>query len=469
MITMNWNILIRLCLVLIGSVALTSLQIAYRQNVFNNTLIEFQKSELPNYLRQVFPESLFGDSWGNSPNISEIQKRISKFNEVHWFLDLETNKSIRIAVVKAGPAESMLSESSGRTFSVGLSSGKSPVNVDLVVENPSVFKMLDKIIVLSYFTLAVLFAWLLPRADTINSFPMARDMALIFDRKVSANKSWGIYCLSHLGGGGSIPGIRKNGFEACNNVPLIITCLNNVKSTYNKLRRILLSNISEPRLQIEFELAMNEGFCKAEYLLCEELPEIFNENDVSEKFRPFLYRKLLGFALLNLGDRIGVAERLGIDPEALSIERPAMWLIGGYEIYYPQIFLDQLIEAIRAGLVAAYGRSFESVRFFADVDQPFLSIDFICPELNISPENISRLKQYLASPFDGGLASMCKLMEGFGNVCIFDKHIGFMLTQRRLYSGRSNDGLVCRLQFRKISPEELNTVGKRMLKFRSLE
>ena len=80
-----------------------------------------------------------------------------------------------------------------------------------------------------------------------------------------------------------------------------------------------------------------------------------------------------------------IAKRVGLEPAAVMVERPPVWLIGGYELYYPSCFFDRLVSEIRAGLLSAYSETFDSVRIFADTHRPFISIEFRCSSLAMRP------------------------------------------------------------------------------------
>ena len=136
-------------------------------------------------------------------------------------------------------------------------------------------------------------------------------------------------------------------------------------------------------------------------------------------------------------------------------------MIGGYEVYYPSSFFERLVNEIRAGLVSAYNEAFDSLRIFADAQRPFISIDFHCSGLAITPQNEDRLSEFLRTPFEGGLKRICTLMDGFGEVSLFDSRVGFQLSQRKRCTERTDTGLTVRLDFRRIGPSELDFVRKR--------
>jgi hypothetical protein len=182
---------------------------------------------------------------------------------------------------------------------------------------------------------------------------------------------------------------------------------------------------------------------------------------VAELFWPFVRQDVLGFAILHFVEQTRVAKKLGLDPKAVSVERAPLWLIGGFEVYYPSILFDRLVDEIRAGLVSAYGRSFDSARILAESEHPFVSIQFICTGLAITPENESRLTKFVQTPFEGGLKRICALMAGSGDVLIYDARVGFQLVQRERSSARTDKGLILRLDFRRIEPSELESVRKR--------
>lgn len=409
------------------------------------------------------PEQFIGDGKSIILNKKEIKSQIHRFNQQNWF---SSNSKNSLGIVKVGEVNNdEITNESGYPFSIVISGEKSSVTIELVVKRnaislKSMLTINNAIIVLLYAVLSIGLIWVLPIPASINTYLLARDMSLVFDRKVSAGQSWGIYCLSHLGGGGHLPGIPDNGFNACNNGPLLKNCLDNVESTYQKLRSHFARGITDTRLQTLFESTMDEGFLLANQRIREAAPIILDEEDVSEKFRPFIYQELFSFIVLNCKDNAGISSLLGVDPLCVTIEREPMWLIGGYEIYYPKPFFEELVEEIRSGLLSAYARSFNKVRIFANKDNPFISFDFQCTDLEITPDNVNRVQQYIDTPYQGGLHRIRNLMVGFGDVSIFDRKIGFSLTQRETCSLRSHDALVVHLDFRRVWPNELQNLRK---------
>ncbi|MCD2452397.1 hypothetical protein GO003_018585 [Methylicorpusculum oleiharenae] len=456
-------ILYRLVAVLIGLLMIGLAYILYDDYRFNDDLNQLKNSSLIDCLRKTLPEQFIGDGVSNIVNKNEIKSQIHRFNQQNWF---SSNSINSLGIVKIGEVNSdEITNESGYPFSIVISGEKSSVTIDLVVKRntintKSMLTISNATIVLLYAVLSLGLIWVLPIPASINTYLLARDMSLVFDRKVSAGQPWGIYCLSHLGGGGHLPGIPDNGFNACNNGQLLKKCFYNIESTYQKLRSHFAHSITDTRLQTLLVSTMDNGFLLGNQRIRDAAPIILDEGDVSEKFRPFIYQELFSFIVLNCKDHAAISSLLRIDPLYVTIEREPMWLIGGYEIYYPKPFFEELVEEIRSGLLSAYARSFNKVRIFANKDKPFISFDFQCTDLEITPDNVNRLQQYIDKPYQGGLHRIRNLMIGFGDVSIFDRKIEFSITQRKTCNLRSHDALVVRLDFRRVWPNELQNLRK---------
>lgn len=453
---------VRFFLALVGALVLALAQTLHQRAVFDRDIEAFKGGTLVEYLRKVFPEQLFGDQWGAAPDKTAIQERIVAFNERHWPVHSDGDNSLRIRVTRAGPVRIDDPEiEGGKPLSIQLASGPSPVDIHLVAEVRGGLTACGIAVASIYFLAAFALAWFFPVPATFNAFPLARDMALIFDRKVSAGQSWGMYRLSHLGGGGALPGIPENDFEACNDEALRVRCFMAVQSTYETLRANLEKAITDPDLRCEFRRTMEEGFGTARRRIRDDAPRVEDDDDVGERFWPFVRHDLFGFAVLHLENRARMATQVGLEPSAVTVERPPVWLIGGYEVYYPSSFFERLVNEIRAGLVSACNEAFDSLHIFADAQRLFISIDFHCSGLAITPQNEDHLSAFLRTPFEGGLKRICTLMDGFGEVSLFDSRVGFQLSQRKRCTERTDTGLTVRLDFRRIRPSELDFVRKR--------
>jgi hypothetical protein len=449
----------RLFLVLASTLAVALVQIVHREAAFDRGIEEIKEKVLDDYLREVFPERLFGDQWGAAPDKAAIQNRITVFNERHWYERGVHNNLLRVRVTRAGPVRIDDSGTeNGKPISIVLASGPSAVTFDLVAAVPNGLTHFGVGTTLIYFLAAIGVMWSFPHPARFNAFPLARNMAIVFDRKVSAGQSWGMYRLSHLGGGGALPGIALNNYKACNDNALRERCFMDVKLTYEKIRGTFRRSIADPELQDEFLQAMEKGFITAEHRVSDEAPRVADDIDVEERFRPFVRDDLFGFAILNVEDHTRIAAQLRLESNAIKVERPPAWLIGDYAVFYPACLFGRLIDEIRAGLLSAYGSAYNSARIFADVHHPFVSIEFLCSNLTITPRNKDRLNEFLDSQFEGGLKRIVMLMAGFGEVSIFDSQVGFQLSQRKRSDQRTNAGIAVRLDFRRIRPSELEFV-----------
>lgn len=431
------------------------------QRRFEQHLEHLQDAVLPDYLAAAFPSRLFARPGGSEPDTIAIRRRINAFNEHHLHQAQKDGMELPVEIIQAGP---VLAESQFQVpktlLTVSLNVQGEEIPFTLASPKPSPVNGLHVIAISIFFLLGLIMLRLLPQPASINAYPLARDMAIIFDRKVSANQTWGAYRLTHLGGGGQIEGIPDNDYTACNNERLRMECFQGLQETYHRLRPRLLTAIQEPQLKKRFKEAMDSGFCMAIDRLGKRAPDVFSDYFVTESFRPFVRDEVLGFALVSFHDKSILAGLAGLPEDRVTIEPPPLWLIGGYEIYYPRSLLLELIEEVRSGLVSAYGQSFDHIHVFAQPDSAFIHLDFSITGAEISADDAKRLDQYLAKPFAGGLSRTEALLRGFGRLMILDTKDGFDISGVKRTRERSSEGLINRVSFRKIRPEELATVRK---------
>lgn len=429
---------------------------------FDASLAELERSELRDYLSRAFPPDLMPTSEEREPDTAGIERRIHAFNQAHG--DNEGNATgLSMQVVRVGPVQ-VQSELPPPTTVVSseLEGRSADANIQLLVPAPGWFDSERVIATTGFFIVGLLVAALMPQPASINAFPIARDMALTFDRKVSANRAWGAYRLTHLGGGGTLPEMPDNSPEACNSESARVAAFDAVWRTYENVQPRLLRAMTDPSLRSRFEAAMNAGFAEARQRLREDAPAIFSENDAIEHFRPFVQDEALGFALIALEQRSVLANLTRLPEAQITIEPPALWLIGGYEIYYPRTLFSELVEEIHSGLVATCGQSYDNIHVFSDSDSAFVTIDFRATTTKLDPDSRKRLVQYLAKPFLGGLSRMDSLVEGTGVLKIVDPEGGFDITRRKRTTEKTPSGVTNRILFRKIRPEELKTVRKQI-------
>lgn len=430
---------------------------------FESHLQELQERVLTDYLREAFPTGWFGDPPRTAPDTASIRQRIHEFNDRHWLSDPDVPQELRLAVVRAGPVtvEFSIEESRVREFHAPIGMGGRMAEFSLIAERPSPVTFAGALFATLTFALGLLLARIVPHPSPVNEFPLARDMALVLDRKVSADQPWGAYRLTHLGGGGQLPGIARNDFSACNDTELRQACLGAIRDTFETLQPRLLSAAPDD-IREAFEVAIKAGFDEGDRRLRDEAPTIWSDLDVNESFRPFIRDQVLGFSLISFANPANLVRLIGLDHDRIEVGRPPAWLIGGYELYYPQQLFVRLVEEIRSGMQSGFGRSFDRIRVSADPTSAFITVDFIAADVSLSKADCDRIRQYLARPFAGGLDRIVNLMQGFGRFSILDGSRGFDLTQRKAREGCGLAGLVNRCEFRRIRPEELSTVRSLM-------
>lgn len=449
-------------MIVFGAVALLlSLHAAQQRMAFTTHLERTTNEMLREYLREAFPASWFSNQANVAPDTMSIRQRMRAFNETHWLDTTESGAYLRFAVTRAGPVSEHTPNPGERLreFSVEVGSGAQAIAFDLVAASPAPFTPLGLFLALTVLALGVALTAVFPHPASFNAFPLGRDMALLLDRKVSADRSWGAYRITHLGGGGQLPGIPNNEASACNDPDLRQDCLLDIRNTFDHLRPRLLKAAPSSTREILVQ-GMLSGFEEAERRLREESPRVWTDLEVSRSFRPFIRDHVLGFALISFADPAILRNLTDLPCEQIEVSRPPAWLIGGYEIYYPRGMLRVLADEIRSGLQSGFGKSFDRIRVSADPASEFIRLDFIATGVALGGNDADRIQQYLSRPFAGGLQRIVTLMEGFGRFSIMDSSFGFDLTQRRRIEARDQTGIVNRCEFRRIRPEELSAVRK---------
>jgi hypothetical protein len=453
--------LFRLLALVIGTLVVLLSHAQYQRTAFEIQMEHLRAHLLPDYLREAFPSSLFGDRSGVEPDTLSIRRRIDDLNAHYKNSTAQSSSTLAIAITRVGSVESGTPAPEFRTvITVPLTFNNRVIPVELVASEPPPVTAFGIALALAFFAMGLLLIRLVPHPAPFNAFPLSRDMAIILDRKVSADTRWGAYRLTHLGGGGRLDGIQTNDHEACNDPGLRLACFRDVQDTYHRVRPRLLAALSQTDIKSAFTEAMDSGFCTAREMLKDHAPHILGEFSVSDSFRPYVRDQVLGFSLISFHDPSILSELTGIPQQQVTVDPPPAWLIGGYEIYYPRALFSLLTEEIRSGLRSAYGRGFDHVRVSADSRSEFISIDFVVKDIRIGPDAEKRLGQYLIRAFPGGLSRTEAYMRGFGRFLIFDAQFGFDITNRGRVKTRNDSGLVNRLEFRKIRPEELTAVRK---------
>lgn len=433
------------------------------QHVSQKSAIEaLARTELVDYLRTVFPEDLFGDRWGRAVQVRAILERMERFNSAHWG---SVSSSLRIRVTSVDRVTLPSSETDeGDLISVSLPVGDGTVPVALAV-HPVFDLRLAAAWTAVYVAIALALALWFPVSSPINAYPLAREMSLIFDRKVSAGQTWGMYRLSHLGGGGRLEGVEDNGFQRCNDPAARMTCFEDMYKTYVATQQSILREIRDSDLRRLLHESLEEGFHTAERRLREESPVIRDDDEVIEVFRPFVRKNLFRFSIINLDDIASHTAWSSLGPTTITVDPPPSWLLAGWEVYYPRAFFERLLDEIQSGLRSAYSRSIDQIRIHADDDRPFVFADLTSAGLVTTPDNAGRIRQYMAKPYQGQLDRIKRLMDGFGEIALLDDTHCFNLTERRECRERAGQGLTWRLGFRRVSGHELEYVRER---FRSM-
>lgn len=429
---------------------------------FKTALDNLEREELREYLSQAFPADLMPTDSNTAPDTAGIQRRIIAFNSAHAQPSTEGNPLV-LQLVQLGPVEvepmltppiiKVSSEVPGRA---------GDASARIHVAAPGWLDATRGIAVSAFLAAGLLIIGLMPQPAPINAYPVARDMAIIFDRKVSANQTWGAYRLTHLGGGGTLPGLPDNAAAACNDEHIRLATFDAIYATYKALRTRILRALPESRIHERFASAMDSGFESGRQRLAANTPLVQNEHGDLRQFRSFVRTDVLGFALLTLNERWEVAELANIPASEVTIDPPATWLIGGYELYYPRDLFFSLIDEIRSGMNAAVGQCYDSVHIFSDSQSGFISLDFRATGGSLTVGDRKRIEQYLGKPFSGGLSRLAALIEGAGRLRILDPDSGFDINERKHISDQTPAGLTNRVQFRKVRPEELRGVRQRM-------
>lgn len=416
---------------------------------------KFVRGELVDYLRTAFPEDMFGDHWGRAVHVRAVREQMERFNAAHWE---SASSTLRIRVISVDRVTLASSETDqGRLISVSLPVGETAVAVALVV-NPVLDLRPAAGWTAVYAVITFAFALWFPLSSPINAYPLARGMSLIFDRKVSSGQTWGMYRLSHLGGGGRLEGFGDNGFRRCNNPAARMTCFEDVHKTYTAVRQSLFNELGYDDLRQLFQESLEEGFQGAERRLRDESPTVYDDDEVIEVFRPFVRKSLFNFSIINLEDTESLAAWTSLAPSSITVDPLPSWLLAGGEVYYPKAFIERLISEIQSGLRSAYGRAIDRIRIHADEDRPFVFVDLTSTGLAITPDNAGRVRQYLAKPYQGQLDRIRRLMEGFGEIILLDGKYCFNLTERMECGERAGQNLTWRLGFRRVSGHELEYV-----------
>ena len=453
----------RIVAVFLASILILLAHATQQRLAFESHLKELQERVLPDYLREAFPTAWFGDAPRTAPDSTSIRQRIHAFNDQHWRVDTVNPQEFQLAVAQAGPVRVELSLGGSRVqeLHAPIGMGGQMVEFSLIAERPRAVTFTGALFATLALAVGLLLARIIPHPSPVNEFPLARDMALVFDRKVSADQPWGAYRLTHLGGGGQLPGIARNDFSACNDAELRLACFGAIRGTFETVLPRLLS--ATPRdIREVFEVTMRTGFAGGERRLRDEAPTTWSDLDVNESFRPFIRDQVLGFSLISFSNPASLMQLLGLDHNRIEVARPPAWLIGGYELYYPRQLFLRLVEEIRAGMQSGFGKSFDRIRISADPISAFITVDFIATDVSLSEADCDRIRQYLARPFAGGLARIASLMQGFGRFSILDGTRGFDLTQRMVRESSDPAGLLNRCEFRRMRPEELFTVRSLM-------
>lgn len=453
----------RIAAVFLASILVLLAHATQQRLAFESHLQELQERVLTDYLREAFPTGWFGDPPRTVPDSTSIRQRIQEFNDQHWRGGADDPQELRLAVVAAGPLTVQLSTEENRVqeFHAPIGMGGRMVEFSLIAERPTSVTFTGAVFAMLTLALGLLLVRIVPHPSPVNEFPLARDMALVFDRKVSADQPWGAYPLTHLGGGGQLHGIVRNDFSACNDAGLRQACLGAISDTFETLLP-RLRNAAPGDIREALEVAMKAGFDEGDRRLRDEAPTIWSDLDVNESFRPFIREQVLGFSLISFSNPANFAGLVGLDHGRIEVGRPPAWLIGGYELYYPRQLFARLVEEIRSGMQSGFGRSFDRIRVSADPISAFITVDFIATGVSLSAADSDRIRQYLARPFAGGLDRIVRLMQGFGRFSILDGSQSFDLTQRKVLEGCDLAGLVNRCEFRRIRPEELSTVRSLM-------
>ena len=453
----------RIAAVFLASVLVLFAHATQQRLAFESHLGELQERVLADYLREAFPTGWFGDPPRTVPDSTSIRQRIHEFNDQHWRGGADDSQELRLAVVAAGPVtvEFSTEESRVQEFHAPIGMGGRTVEFSLIAERPTSVTFTGAIFATLTLALGLLLVRIIPHPSPVNEFPLARDMALVLDRKVSADQPWGAYRLTHLGGGGQLPGIARNDFTACNDAELRQACFGAIRDTFETLLPRLLSAAPDATRAV-LEAAMRAGFDDGERGIRDDAPNIWSDLDVNESFRPFIRDQVLGFSLISFSNPASLVQLVGLDHERIEVARPPAWLIGGYELYYPRQLFVRLVEEIRSGMQSGFGGSFDRIRVSADPTSAFITVDFIAADISLSAADCDRIRQYLARPFAGGLDRIVGLMQGFGRFSILEGSRGFDLTQRNAREGCGLAGLVNRCEFRRIRPEELSTVRSLM-------
>ena len=425
-------------------------------------LDRLEQEELRAYLSQAFPADLMPADPNRAPDTAGIERRIAAFNEAHAQPDSDHNRLI-FELVRLGPVEVQSSLPAPIVaVSSSLPGRASDASARIHVSAPGWFNSTRAIGVSAFFLAGLLLSGFMPQPVPINAYPIARDMATVFDRKVSANQNWGAYRLTHLGGGGTLPGLSDNAAAVCNDEHARLVTFDAIHQTYEPLRKRILGALPDPSVREGFALAMESGFKAGRHQIQANAPTVSSEHSDLEQFRAFVQSEVLGFALITLNDRVACAELAKVSVSQVTIEPPAAWLIGGYELYYPRDLLFRLIGEIQSGLISATGRPHDSVHVFSDSKSSFISIDFRLNGASLTADDWKRIGAYASKPFAGGLSRLAALLQGTGRFQVLDANGGVDITERKRITERTPAGLTNRVQFRKVRPEELRSVRQQI-------
>jgi hypothetical protein len=408
-------------------------------------------NDVDSLLMKFYHSGMTGSDLCQINSNEDLTSATSKFNELgrkFALLGLTNESRIQLLVISINELDALKVDAGYLDFIKNTQLTFNDDTLDFELLYHYEYDFIAPLIAVSIMTsILILLLFIFPYPNSLNKYPKAKFLSLVFDRKVSAGKGWGFWALSHLGGGSQIPNIDSNNWEACNENSNLDLLLNQVKKTYNLAQRNIYEGEGSHLCS-----QLDEVFESAGKMIRQSTPVINNSDDVFKVFFPWMRTVVFGDVIIDITNKSKIGRLCGIAPNFISIGDEAMWLTGSLEIYMPRSDFSLICDEINSGLMSAYGKGVENVVISSNPTSPFIDIDYIASVIEIDKANNKRIKQYLSSSYQGGLELLASRVRGYGELIVYDKNYGYDIVNRKKSSLRCSKGITWRFRYRRVFP-----------------
>ena len=410
-------------------------------------------------------EKTFSPLWEDAKDLGHKNAVTSgAVNILHQKYNLENNHVflVRIGYAEAKDIPEEMVRKKRYPLTLHLAGYEIGANVITSIQDSRIYYIVYSIIAL---ILGFLLLFIYPSHRPLDQYRLAKIYGVIHDRKVSSNKAWGSWQLTHIGTGSRLANINPNGYEQANDENCINICIEGIRTAMKAVETAFSSDIGHLKNWLSHKKELADILTHIKSTI-KDRPYLESEEDVILLII-YIRDVVLSPVMINVAKHAAYTDILDVESSKVESYPPSGWMTDGwreneYYIFIPRTIWYDLLKALNDGVLMAYNTKISEVNVYTKENVPFIFIDFFINDKFIDVENLNRLKAYTKRPYPGGLDYLVKGVSDFGRLLILDSNTTVDLTDRKVINKGVGKTLTVRFMMRRIEQDERNQLVKKM-------